>query len=261
MIKRILSSSTGRVTTVTAMALLLCAQTASANKLNQSQQVERTAQAAATKSQKKIDGLFENKLDLFSEYKQVLQRIDSLRIYNQALQERIDSQEAEMVSYAAQIESIDETEKGVVPLMFEMIDTLGAFIDLDVPFLRPERESRVERLRENMKRADVSVAESYRQILEAYKIEMDYGNTISAEKGEVILSGGEAKAVDYLRVGRVMYAYQTLDGKMSYLWDSKQNDWVVLPEEYNSPIRQGIRIARRQAPKDLIRLPITKAIN
>jgi hypothetical protein len=63
--------------------------------------------------------------------------------------------------------------------MQNMLDTLARFVDLDVPFLLDERSKRVATLKEMMTRADVSVSEKYRRIVEAYVVEMD-GRTIEA---------------------------------------------------------------------------------
>jgi hypothetical protein len=51
--------------------------------------------------------------------------------------------------------------------------------------------------------------------------------------------------------------YQTLDGKGSGYWDKKEKKWSPLTDEYNRSIAQGILIAKKQAPPNLIKLPIT----
>ena len=65
-----------------------------------------------------------------------------------------------------------------MPLMSRMIGALEEFVEVDVPFLIDERRRRVGNLLDIMGRADVTVAEKYRRLVEAYQIENEYGRTI-----------------------------------------------------------------------------------
>jgi hypothetical protein len=101
----------------------------------------------------------------------------------------------------------------------------------------------------------VTEAEKYRRILEAYQIENDFGRTIEAYQGELAL-GEQKLTVSFLRVGRVSLVYQTLDGEKMGVWDRKKGQWVDLPQDYYGDITRGLRIAKKQAPPDLIFLPV-----
>ena len=94
-----------------------------------------------------------------------------------------------MATIEQQLLEIETTSREVLPLMQQMLDTLEQFVALDVPFLLEERTKRVATLKEMMARADVTISEKYRRILEAYQVEMDYGRTIEAYEGEL---GGRA---------------------------------------------------------------------
>ena len=106
-------------------------------------------------------------------------------------------------------------------------------------------------------RADVSVGEKYRRILEAYTIEMDYGRTIEAYSGEIV-QNNQPISVDILRIGRVGLFYQTLDGNVSGQWNSRSQTWVELSPAFRRSIRDGLNVARKQAPPQLLRLPLIK---
>ena len=69
-----------------------------------------------------------------------------------------------------------------------------------------------------MDRANVSVAEKYRRLLEAYQIELEYGRTIEAYEGSFASDNGE-RSVTFLRVGRAMErsAVADADDDVSYL--------------------------------------------
>ena len=84
-----------------------------------------------------------------------------------------------------QLGEIETTSREVLPMMQKMVATLDQFVKLDVPFLPEERTNRIAALKDMMTRADVSVSEKYRRIVEAYQIEIEYGRTIEAYQGKV----------------------------------------------------------------------------
>jgi hypothetical protein len=212
----------------------------------------------AAQVQKRIDQISDETDDLLAQYRTVLKQLDSIRVYNQQMRELIASQEAELASLGDQLARVQEVGRSVTPLMLRMIDAIEAFIALDVPFLIEERTQRVAELRKLMDRADVTNAEKYRQIMEAYQIENEYGRTIESYRGTVTL-GGRETIVDFLRFGRIALVYQSLDQADSGVWNQETRSWDSLDSSYRSPIRQGLRIARKQAAPDLIRLPLPAA--
>ena len=110
----------------------------------------------------------------------------------------------------------------------------------------------------SLDRADVNNAEKYRRILEAYQIENDFGRTIEAYRGS-LEGDGETRTVNFLRFGRVALLYQTLDGREVGAWSQADRAWQTLDGSYRPAIRQGLRIARKQAAPDLLRLPVPAA--
>ena len=139
-----------------------------------------------------------------------------------------------------------------------MLDSLDKFIALDLPFLPEERNQRIAKLKAMIVRADVTNAEKFRRILEAYQIENDYGNTIEAYRAD-LNSGDVISSVDFLRLGRVALYYQRFDGSETGFWDKENNQWQVLSTDYHSAIRNGLRIARKEIAPDLLTLPIPAA--
>ena len=106
-----------------------------------------------------------------------------------------------------------------------------------------------------MGRADVTHSEKFRRILEAYQIENEYGRTIETYQASLAKSDSP-RTVQFLRVGRVVLVYQTLDGQESGVWNQKTRSFEILPPEYSRAITKGMRIALKQAPPDLLRLPL-----
>lgn len=211
-------------------------------------------------AQDQIDKLGDQTHDIASNYKQVIKVVDGLKIYNGLLQKQVDNQVSEMTALADSIDKVSLIERQIVPLMVRMLDSLDEFIRLDVPFLEDERSERLLRLRGMMERSDVTAAEKFRRIIEAYEIENDYGRTIEAYKGSLDVAG-KRRQVDYLRVGRVVLLYQTVGGEHTGAWEQAARRWVSLaPEQYKTDVAKGLRIARKQVAPDLLVLPIAAAM-
>lgn len=215
---------------------------------------QRTAEGAA--AQRQIEQLGDQVNDLEGQFKQISKVVDGLEIYNGLLQKQVDNQLAEMQAMEESIGKVSLIERQIVPLMMQMIETLGEFVRLDVPFLPAERATRVDRLREMMERSDVTAAEKFRRVLEAYQIENEYGRTIEAYKDTLELDGGK-REVNLLRVGRIALLYQTDGGELTGAWDQASGQWQALPPEtYKQAVAMGLRIARKQVAPDLLVMPV-----
>ena len=223
--------------------------------LEDSLTTQTESDAAAAVSQARIDTLADAAAQDLQRLRIAGQRRESLSIYNRQLERLIASQEAEIASVARQADDIESIETGSLPLMIEMIDTLTALVAADVPFLLDEREARIAALRELIDRADVTAGEKFRRIMEAYLVEVEYGRTIEAYRGE-LRTGSEVRTLDFLRVGRVGLYYQTLDGAESGRWSVAGHAFETLSSDARRPIRAGLRIARKQAPPELLLLPV-----
>lgn len=204
-------------------------------------------------SQKKVDSLAEEKLTLADEYRNSLREADSLKLYVQQLKSQLRSQEEEKDSVRVEIREIARTNIAILPLMQDMLTTFDKFVELDTPFLIEERKERVKLLNEMMPRADVTVSEKFRRILEAYQVEIDYGRTIEGYRGNL-----EGKDVDFLRIGRVALLYQTPDTKETGYWDNTTKAWVV-DNSAAEGVKEGLKIARKQSSPDLIIVPVQAA--
>ncbi|MCO4755256.1 MAG: DUF3450 domain-containing protein [Bacteriovoracaceae bacterium] len=206
-------------------------------------------------SQKKVDRLSDQTQAMLMKYRQTLTQIKNAKIYNEQLKKIIKSQTIEKVSIGKQIEELKETNEGIVPLMVSMIENMEKFVSFDVPFLPEERSKRVTDLNNLLSRADISTSEKFRQVLEAYQIENEYGRTIEAYRG-VKKNGEKELTVDYLRIGRVAFIYQSLDGKETAVWDQETKKWEGLGNDYNKSIQSAIKMARKQLAPQLVKLPL-----
>lgn len=208
-------------------------------------------------SQERVNALDDATNALLSEYRRAVADAESFTTYADQLAVQVQSQNDEMAAMERQLEEVDKTSREVGPLMVRMLDTLDRFVELDVPFLLDERSDRIERLQEMMNRADVTISEKYRRIIEAYQVEMDYGRTVEAYEAKQG-DGPDARTVQFLRIGRVGLLYQTLDGEETGFWDGTSKRWVV-DDSYAGSFKEGIAVAKKTRAPELLVIPVPAA--
>ena len=249
------STSAGRLAAIS-FGLLACANAFPADtRVDEMLAVQQGANAVERQAQVQIDHLAEETRQAIGEYRLCLQELDGTRRYNANLERSIADQDREKQSLARQIDDFGDLERGIVPLLMDMVDDLERFVALDMPFRLDQRRANAMRLRDLIDRADVSIAEKYRQIMASYQEEVAIGRNIESYSGDVDVAGA-TRTVNFLRVGRVLLAYQTLDRQQMAYWDTAIRRWRVLDSRYRRPLNLGIRIARSLAPPDILVLPI-----
>lgn len=213
--------------------------------------IEKNAIEAA-RLQQKIDLLDDETRALYTDYQALQTQLESLTIYVEQLSQLVADQQATIQNYKDNIAQAKELRRYILPLTEQMIDALEEWIVADLPFLSKERHRRIEYLRSMLLSANFSAVEKLSRVFEAYQIEVEYGHTLETYQGT--LSNG--KVVDFLRIGRSILIYQSLDGKQFGIWDGQSGDWQVLHKDYHQSAQQGFRIARRTASPSLLLMPV-----
>ncbi len=239
-----------------AMAMLLVLPGADAQVLESSVNTETGINKAASTSQKRVTRLAQQTADLLAEYRAVVRETESLKIYNDNLEKVVMDQRQEVVSINQQLSGLEATNRGIVPLMLEMIDMLDKIVESDMPFRLEERRARVVRLRDMMDQADVTASEKYRRVMEAYQGEMEYGRTTEAYS-EALPSTGQT--VDFLRVGRTLLIYQSSDQLTTGWFNPTTRKYEDLPDRYRLEVKEGLAIARNEKAPNLVMLPVPGA--
>lgn len=240
----------------TAAALLGAAVAVQADTLDDILEVSASKTDAARRSQARVDRLADETRNLLDDYKTVTKQIDGLRVYNARLQRQIDNQLRRIAEIDSSIDQVTVIQRQMTPLVIRMIDGLEQFVAMDVPFNLDERRARIAFLRTNVDRSDLTVAEKFRQVLEAYNIELQYGRGFETYH-DTIDTGTGPRDVDFLRIGRLALVYQTTDGGEAGVWNNQSRSWQPLPTgDYAAAIRQGVRIAKKQATIELLNMPI-----
>jgi septal ring factor EnvC (AmiA/AmiB activator) len=221
-------------------------------------QVTQTKATEGAASQKRIDGMADDTRKLLNEYKETMKQVDGLKVYNAKLQKQISNQEESIKNYDESIKQVVVMQRQMLPLTERMLDSLEQFIALDMPFKLVEREDMINRLRANVENPKFSTAEKFRQVLEAYKIENEYGRRIAEYSASFDIDGTGEREVNILQIGRVALLAQSKDEKTSAAYDKQARQWVVLTDsDYKNSIIQGLRIARKQAAQDIMLMPIS----
>lgn len=238
------------------LGITMCFSIATADeRIEEILDIERDATSADQAAQVEVDGLVEETQEAIHEYRVLLQELDRISRYNDNLKRTIDDQDREKAGLERQINEFGDLERGIVPLLIDMVDDLAQFIELDLPFRLDERRANIERLRDLMERSDVTVAERYRQVMAAYQHEVALGRNIESFSGELNIAG-ENHTVDFFRVGRVLLAYRTPDREDSGYWDVEARQWRALDDRYRRSIDLGLRIAQNLAAPNILELPV-----
>jgi len=243
------------LTTVLSAGALMSSAVLADQTLDEVLQVSQAKTTLARESQTRIDRLAQEADDMLAEFRQVSRQIEDTRVYNAQLEKAIAGQLEMIQELDESIENVTVIERRIQPLTLRMLDALEQFVRLDKPFLLQERLERIDMLRNNIDRPDISVAEKFRQVLEAYKIESDYGRFIEAYRDTIEINE-QPREVNMLRIGRVSLMYQTTDTVLSGAWDPVEERWVELDDSYRNQVLKGLRIARNQAAKDIMFVPV-----
>lgn len=239
-----------------ALVLATASVNAVASGLDSAQNIQSKTNAASASSQKRIDSSAEKSLTLKAEIEQLQEEVKNLTVYQNHLTALVASQQQEVDSLNNQIDTIKSTRQGIVPLMYQMIEGLSVLVAEDAPIKREQRLERVAKLEQMMTRADVSDAEKYRRILEAYQIELDYGTKLGLYQGQIDVAG-ETLETDILYLGRLSLVARSLNGTKFWTWSKADEQWVGVDSSLKSELDKAFSIAAKQTAPSLITLPVS----
>ena len=213
------------------------------------------------KTSQKIVDRFVSETDLLlNEYQSLLKKSEYQAAYNKELRILKGEQVEELISLEQQIKDIVITKQQLLPLLREMVSTLSQFIKLDLPFKQQQRLIAIDKLNQVLASSSVSISEKYRRVMEMYQAENDYNYDLEVYRDTVELNN-ESLSVQILRVGRSHLYFQTMDGKISAMWNQESKAWLLLDDAYHLKIRKAMRIASKKSAPELLELPYSTELS
>ena len=217
-------------------------------------EVGRDNQLLSAQSQDNIDATERMTDKIVNEWKAVSKQVEGLKLYNEQKRIQIQAQLDLMDKLDDQLVQVVVMQRQIPPLAQRMLESLESFIALDTPFRIEERQNRIDLVRSSLAKPKVTASEQVRQVLEAYNIEAEYGRKIDTYESTLL----DGTVVNILVIGRIGMFCQTKDEQSSGRWNNETNTWDELPGSYRKPIRNGIRMAKKLAPTDMLMMPVIK---
>lgn len=235
----------------TALALTLPAHA----QLDSALSTAKASTAASAASQQRVEQLDDEADTAIREYRAVLQQIDNIKLFVDQQDIYLQSQKSEIESLNRQLGTVEQIKQGMVPMMLKMAVQIEDAIKDDVPFLLEERMARVDRLKAALSNPNVSPAEQYRQVLNAFKIEVTYGQGLDSYEGAHPTKPGNI--VNFLRFGRSSLVYMTKDEGEIARYNRDTKSWDVLDGSHALNMRKAIRVAKGEAAPDIVYAPVS----
>ena len=216
----------------------------------------KASTAASAASQERIEQLDDQAESAAIEYRAVLQEADNVRLSVDRQEIFLESQRSELASVRRQLQTVESIKQSIVPMMLRMVAELEDHIEADIPFRMNERRERLEDVKRVMSDPDVSPAEQYRRILNAYEIETNYGYQVDAYEGTHPNRPGNV--VDFVRFGRTSWVYMTKGQGEIATYDLSSGEWRELDGGEATRMRQAIRVANEEAAPEVVYAPVIK---
>jgi len=212
-------------------------------------------------AQHQIDKVVDVTEQRYEEYRQLSLSLTNLTSYNDLLQKQIDDQGTRIEKLNLSLKNAAQMHRDILPLIDEMVASLEQLIRLDLPFLMQERSTRIAQLKHLINNSNVDIAEKYRQVVEAYQIEMEFSRTIESYRDKLVIDG-EERELNLLRLGRIALLYRSDDGEHLGAWNKATKQWQTIEaSQFDRSIKHGIAMALKKKAPALITLPIITNTN
>lgn len=222
-------------------------------------QTQSEAIATCNLTQQAEDRWAEQKKALQSRYRSLQAEEKALEKRRTALLAQVSALEARQAEAQRTMAETARVEAELQTHLNGLMERLEAHIDRDLPFLPAERDGRMADIKTVLAQLDTSIAERSRRVMEAIKVETEYGQTVEVYQDTIRIGGPDedlTMVADILRVGRLALFWRTPDGKTIGGWDRVAGQWTPLPKKYRRAINDAMEMALKRRSVDMVKLPL-----
>jgi len=210
-------------------------------------------------AQRNADAWEQQRVKLVAELERLTLQQQQLDAEKEQLTQKINSCDATIAELQRAIAQSQILTAQMEPFLQETLKLLTQQVDNDLPFLTTERQQRLQQLNASLVDDNLALGEKFRRLLEAVRVEVDYGRNVEVSQITIVKDGREV-LLNQLRLGRLALFAQSLDGQSSMIYSMAAQAWVPIDSEYNSGIAQAIEMGLKRRPVDLLTLPIGKVV-
>ncbi len=139
---------------------------------------------------------------LLNEARQLIFDIEVTRFAADRQEAYVASQQTANRELQGRLKTAEETRRGLEPVMEVLYYELAKTVSADLPFAMDERRARLIRIRKTLDNPDATAGDKIDSLLEALRIEAEYGLTMETEETMDDVDGTPT-ALTVLRVGRI----------------------------------------------------------
>lgn len=215
-------------------------------------------------------------------YRDLLEAIAAQKVALAQQQLYVSQQDVQITSLNTQIDGLDDWKAEITPMLGKMTTGIAGQINSDYPFEMDRRAPRLQSLEGTINDPVAAVGDKYRKALNVYKLEVNYGQSMEAKKGnhpidptirvgddrwvkeengdiKINKKTGQREEIfdgSYLRYGRLAFVYLQADSSQALRYDLDAKEWVELPKKHIADIRRAVKIASGEAAPNVVKVPL-----
>jgi hypothetical protein len=209
--------------------------------------------------QKQEDQWADEKSELKMRYRRLQAEETALAREKEILEDRVDAMTSRQREAERKIVEAGRIGENLQAHLESVVARLEENIARDLPFLPEERAGRIDEIKKLLAQPETSIAEKCRRVMEALKVEAEYGHTVEVYQQTIAIDGrasDQPVMADILRVGRLAIFWRTPDGGAVGHWDRATGKWTTLPKACRRHINDATEMALRQRTVDMVKLPL-----